>query len=103
MGGEKIGDSFYEGIEDNLPEFSSDAKLKQAAADFVKLFDSDIKENDTIQLIIFANGKIEARQNERVLGSVEHPRLGVGLTAIYLGEECISDDLKEDLTSGIYD
>ena len=102
VGGEKIGESFYEGIEENLPEISSDTKLKEAAAAFVKLFDSDIKENDTIQLIIFTNGKIEARQNERILGSVEHPRLSVGLTAIYLGEECISDDLKEDLTRQFY-
>jgi hypothetical protein len=102
VGGEKIGESFYDGIEENLPEISSNTGLQEAAATFVKLFDSDIKENDTIQLILFPDGKIEARQNERILGSVEHPRLGVGLTAIYLGEECISDDLKEDLISLIY-
>jgi hypothetical protein len=99
---EKIRDSFMEGLEDNMSDLKRNAALLQSAKTFVSWFQKEVKENEALILNIFADGTLEAYHNSTKLGTIKDTRLVQGVTAIWLGEECISDDLKEDLIRFTY-
>jgi len=102
VGAEKIRDSFFEGLEDNLSELSSNNDLKKAAETFVAWFQNEVKEGDTLVLTIFPDGTLQGVHNSKKVGSLQNSRLCQGVTAIWLGEECISSGLKKDLVRLFY-
>jgi hypothetical protein len=99
---EKIRDSFMEGLEDNMNDLKRDTALQQAARTFVGWFQQEVKENEALIINIFADGTLEAFHNSTKLGTLKNARLVQGVTAIWLGEECISGDLKENLIQFTY-
>jgi len=99
---ETIRDSFRDSLEANMPELKRNTALQKAMEEFLGWFQPEVKENEALILNIFADGTVEAFHNSTRLGSMTHAALAQGVTAIWLGEECISDDLKEDLVRFIY-
>ncbi|MBN2430857.1 MAG: chalcone isomerase family protein [Acidobacteria bacterium] len=99
---ETIRDSFRDSLEANMPDLNRNTALQKASQEFLAWFQQQVKENEALIINIFADGTLEAFHNSTKLGTMTHPQLIQGITAIWLGEECISDDLKEDLVRFIY-
>jgi hypothetical protein len=93
VGRDKIVEAFAEGFARNVPELSGSTEAHK----FLAFFRSDFKSGDTVDLELGNSGKVEVRQNDRVLGSLDSLPLARGILAIYLGEHPADDDLKKGM------
>ncbi len=93
VGRDKIVEAFAEGFARNTPELSGTSEARQ----FLSLFRNDFSSGDTVDLELGKAGRVVARLNDRVLGTLESLPLARGILAIYLGEHPADDDLKKGM------
>ncbi|MBI5419025.1 MAG: chalcone isomerase family protein [Deltaproteobacteria bacterium] len=89
----KIVDSFSEGLEKNAPEVARSPEAKK----FLSFFRNDFVRGDTVDLVLGADGTVAAKQNGKVLGTVQSGKLANGILSIYLGEKPADSDLKKGM------
>jgi hypothetical protein len=99
---EKIRGAFLEGIEDNLPQMKKMPELAAAAKKFVGWFQSTVAEGDRLVITILPDGTVEAFHNDKQLGTLQDAVLAQGITGIWLGKECISEDLRSGVVGKFY-
>ncbi len=98
----KIRDAFRDGLDENLPNLKRDPELKKAVAAFLAWFQKPLVDGHTLAVTIGKDGTIVATLDKEQLGSMRDPRIARALTAIWLGEDCISDSLREGLVQRFY-
>jgi hypothetical protein len=96
----KIRGAFEEGLEDELSD-KSPPEMKQAAQQFLDLFDKDMKEGQEIVLRTTADGKIEATVAGAQKSGPHNARLARAVWGIWLGQKPISADLRRGLVERI--
>lgn len=90
---QKVVNAFYEGFANNTPDLIGTAEVRQ----FLSWFTADFFEGDVVDLELAADGTVEARHNERTLGSLKSPELARAIMLIYLGEHPADEDLKSGM------
>lgn len=90
---EKIVEAFAEGFQKNSPELAGSSEVRK----FLALFTADFLKGDIVDLELGGSGSVVARQNGRVLGTLNSQPLAQEILAIYLGEHPAADDLKSAL------
>lgn len=90
---EKIVAAFAEGIKKNSPQLVGKPDTRQ----FLRLFNADFVAGDRVDLELTADGRVSARHNQQLLGSVQSPELAAGVLLIYLGRHPADDDLKDGM------
>jgi len=98
----KIRNAFDDDLKDNLPQMKKDPTLKAAAQKFVSFFQNEVKDGDALMVNILPDGTIVVSQNDKELGRLKNNTVAHALNAIWLGEDCISNSLKEDLVQFFY-
>jgi long-chain acyl-CoA synthetase len=96
----KIRDAFAEGLEDELSD-KAPADLKQAATQFLDLFDHDMKEGQEIVIHSGADGKIDVTMPGGTKHGPESGKLARSVWGIWLGAKPISADLRRALVERI--
>ncbi len=90
VGRQKIIAAFAEGFEKNSPHLAGASEVQQ----FLDLFTADFVDGDTVDLELAADGKVTARHNGRLLGTIRSTDLVRGILLIYLGDHPADEDLK---------
>jgi Chalcone isomerase-like len=96
----KIRDAFAEGLEDELSD-KGPADLKQAAKQFLDLFDQDMKDGQEIVIHTGADGKIDVTLPGVTKHGPESGKLARSVWGIWLGQKPISADLRRALVERI--
>ncbi len=96
----KIRGAFEEGLEEELSD-KSPPEIKQAAQQFLAMFDKDLKEGQEIVLRTSADGKIEATVAGAAKTGPQSARLARAVWGIWLGAKPISADLRRGLIERI--
>lgn len=99
---EKVRDAFTEGLENNLPQMKQKPELAAAAKKFVGWFQGTIAEGDRLVITLFPDGTIIAAHNDKPLGTMQDAALVPGVTAIWMGKECISETLRAEAVRLFY-
>jgi hypothetical protein len=93
VGKDKIIDAFREGFANNSPDLVDSPEGRK----FLALFTSDFKRGDVVDLFLGGDGKVTAKHNGRLLGTIASPRLAEGILRIYLGAKPADEDLKRGM------
>jgi hypothetical protein len=96
----KIREAFAEGLEDELSD-KSPPEMKQAAQQFLDMFDKDLKDGQEIVLRTSADGKIDATVAGVQKTGPHNARLARSIWGIWLGAKPISADLRRGLVERI--
>jgi hypothetical protein len=97
---EKIRSAFAEGLEEEMGD-KAPVDRKQAAEQFLALFDKDMKEGQDIKVRTSADGKIEVEIAGQKKQAPQSPKLARAVWGIWLGAKPISTDLRRALVERI--
>jgi hypothetical protein len=97
---EKIRDTFGDGLEEEMNDKAS-ADRKQAAQQFLALFDRDIKEGQEIKIRTSAEGKIDVEIGGQKKSAPTSPKLARAVWSIWLGSKSISPELRKALVDRV--
>jgi hypothetical protein len=96
----KIRGAFEDSLEDELSD-KSPPEMKQAAKQFLDLFDHDMKEGQEISIRTSADGKIEATVAGVKKSGPQNAKLARAVWGIWIGAKPISADLRRALVERI--
>lgn len=99
---EKIRESFHEGIAAHLTDLPRDQELAAAERQFIAWFQSGVRTGGRLTVHLLPDGIVEAYHNDSKLGRLRNSRLASGIAAIWLGRQCISESLRNELIRQFY-
>jgi len=93
VGREKITEAFSEGLTNNAPDVAGSVDARK----FLSFFTDDFVKGDTVDLALGSDGTIVVRHNNKLLRTLQSPKLVHGILAIYFGEKPADVGLKKGM------
>jgi pentatricopeptide repeat protein len=96
---DKIRETFWEGLEKNIPHYDS-SPAKQDAEAFLDAM-MDMNTNDEMHLYWWPGGTVEVNIKGQPRGKFPNPILARAIWSIWLGNSPISGELKTNLVASV--
>lgn len=92
---EKMEDATREGFDNSMG--GNTDKFKKEIESFIDIFKSEIKENDTFNIVYVPEKGVEVYKNDKLESTIKGLEFKKALFGIWLGEEPAQDSLKDEM------